>query len=142
MHITLNARKNFDRGDKLMNRFKGTKGEATEGYEICNKQDIQKALVEKNSGKCRAYSTTYYGDVMIVSTVIAGNLILQNGFYPIAYVRPETGQAVINDEEHENPNSQFAKLQSLIKEACEIIATCKNASELIEYINTNQNYGL
>ena len=58
-----------------MNRFKGTKGEATEGYEICNKQDIQKALVEKNSGKCRAYSTTYYGDVMIVSTVIAGNLI-------------------------------------------------------------------
>ncbi len=81
---------------KNINRFTG---ELPEGYTKAYKEEIQKAILENNAGKCRAFSNEFYGEIIIISTVIAGNLVLQNGFYPIAFVRPETSKAILNTQD-------------------------------------------
>lgn len=123
---------------KNINRFTG---ELPEGYTKAYKEEIQKAILENNAGKCRAFSNEFYGEIIIISTVIAGNLVLQNGFYPIAFVRPETSKAILNTQDTKH-KTQFKKVQNLIRETCKVIQKCSNATDLIEYVNENQNFGL
>ena len=106
------------------------------------KADIQAALTENFPvGTSRNFHSELYGDVLIVATGIAGNLILYQNFYPAAYVRPETSTVVINAEEPVPPNEDFHKLQRLIKETCETVIECYSVDELIEFVDMNRDFG-
>ena len=122
-----------------MNRFTGA---IPDGYTKANKQEIQAALIQSLSvGTCLALCNEYYGELIIVPTGVAGNLVLQHGFYPIAYIRrSETGTltAALNVEVADS--GQFARLQNLIKETCAKVIECPNAGKLIEFVDANQNF--
>ncbi|MBE8952949.1 MAG: hypothetical protein SR1Q7_07375 [Quinella sp. 1Q7] len=106
-----------------------------------SKSDIQAALTENFPvGTCRALSNETYGKILIVSTGIAGNLVLYENFYPAAYIRPETSTAVLNAEEPFPPNGDFHKLQQLIKATCNTIIECYSVDELIEFVDTNRDF--
>ena len=107
-----------------------------------DKAEIQAALTEKLPvGTSRAFTDEIYGEVLIVSTGVAGNLILYKNFYPAAYVRPETATAVLNAEEPFPPNEDFHKLHRLIKETCDTVIECYSVDELIEFVDTNRDFG-
>ena len=89
----------------------------------------------------RVLSSDNFGDVLIVSTGIAGNLVLYKNFYPAAYIRPETSTAVVNAEEPFPPNGDFHRLQKLIKETCETVIECYSVDELIEFVDMNRDFG-
>lgn len=106
-----------------------------------SKSDIQAALTENFPvGTCRALTGEIYGKILIVSTGIAGNLVLYENFYPAAYIRPETSTAVVNAEEPFPPNGDFHKLQQLIKETFQTIIECYSVDELIEFVDTNRDF--
>lgn len=105
-------------------------------------EEIKSALTENFPvGTSRALSSVDYGEVLVVSTGIAGNLILYKNFYPAAYVRTETLTAVLNAEEPFPPNGDFHKLQQLIKETCHTIIECYSVDELVEFVDTNRDFG-
>ena len=119
-----------------MNRFTGA---ITNGYTKANKQEIQAALTRNLSiGTCLALCNEYYGELIIVPTGVAGNLVLQHGFYPIAYIRPETLTAALNVEVTDS--GQFARVQNLIKEICAKVIECHGADKLIEFVDANQDF--
>lgn len=106
------------------------------------KADVQAALTENfQVGTSRALHSEIYGDIIIVSTGIAGNLILYKNFYPAAYIRPETSTAVVNAEEPFSPNEDFHKLQKLLKEICDTIIECYSVDELVEFVDMNRDFG-
>ncbi|MBR4643020.1 MAG: hypothetical protein IKO74_09960 [Selenomonadaceae bacterium] len=106
------------------------------------KAEVQAALTEKfQVGTSRALNDEIYGDIIIVSTGVAGNLILYKNFYPAAYIRPETLTAVINAEEPFPPNEDFHKLQQLLKETADTVIECYSVDELIEFVDMNQDFG-
>lgn len=113
-----------------------------EGDSVNTKADIQAALLSKfPAGICRALQNDECGKVLVVSTGIAGNLILYKNFYPAAYIRAETSTAVVNAEEPFPPNGDFEKLQRLIKETCETVIECYSVDELVEFVDMNQDFG-
>ena len=104
--------------------------------------DIRIALTENfQIGTCRSLHSEIYGELIIVSTGVAGNLILYKNFYPAAYIRPETLTAVLNAEEPFPPNGDFHKLQQLIKDTCAEVIECYSVDELIEFVDMNQDFG-
>lgn len=106
------------------------------------KADVQAALMKNFTvGTSRALNSEIYGELLIVSTGVAGNLILYNNFYPAAYVRPETSTAVVNAEEPFPPNGDFHKLQQLIKEIFHTIIECYSVDELVEFVDMNRDFG-
>ena len=106
------------------------------------KAEVQAALTENfQAGTSRALHSEIYGDIIIVSTGIAGNLILYKNFYPAAYLRPETLTVVINGEEPFPPNEDFYKLQQLLKETAETVIECYSVDELIEFVDMNRDFG-
>ena len=106
------------------------------------KAEVQAALTENfQVGTSRALSDENYGEIIIVSTGVTGNLILYKNFYPAAYIRPETLTAVINAEEPFPPNEDFHKLQKLFKEICKTVIECYSVDELIEFVDMNQDFG-
>ena len=106
------------------------------------KAELQAALTENfQVGTSRALHSEIYGEIIIVSTGVAGNLILYKNFYPAAYIRPETSAAVINAEEPFPPNEDFHKLQKLFKETCKTVIECYSVDELIEFVDMNQDFG-
>lgn len=122
-----------------INRFKGT---IPDGYTKAYKSEIQTALTKNFSvGTSRALCNEHYGEIIIVSTGVAGNLILQHGFYPTAYIRPLTLTAAINSEESDSPDGQFVKLQKLIKQTCATIIERYGVDELVEFVDMNQSFG-
>lgn len=107
-----------------------------------SKAEIQAALTEDFPiGTSRALHSEIYGDIIIVSTGVAGNLILYKNFYPAAYIRPETLTAVINAEEPFPPNEDFHKLRQLLKESCETVIECYSVDELVEFVDMNRDFG-
>lgn len=109
---------------------------------MTSKADVRAALIENFSvGTSRALHSEIYGDIIIVSTGLAGNLVLYKNFYPAAYIRPETRTAVINAEEPFPPNGDFHKLQQLLKEICTEIIECYSVDELVEFVDMNQDFG-
>ena len=107
-----------------------------------NKADVQAARMSNfPAGISRALQSDDYGKILVVSTGIAGNLILYKNFYPAAYIRAETSTAVVNAEEPFPPNGDFHKLQQLIKETCETVIECYSVDELVEFVDTNQDFG-
>ena len=119
-----------------MNRFTG---KLSAGYKKADKTEIQIALTNKLPvGTCLALCNEYFGEIIIVPTGVAGNLILQHGFYPTAYIRPETSTAVLNLE---NASSgQFTRVQKLIQDTCKKIIECYSVAELIEFVDMNQDF--
>ena len=112
------------------------------GADVSDKIRIQSALTENLPiGMSRVLSSDNFGDVLIVSTGIAGNLVLYKNFYPAAYIRPETSTAVVNAEEPFPPNGDFHRLQKLIKETCETVIECYSVDELIEFVDMNRDFG-
>ena len=106
------------------------------------KADVQAALIERfQIGTSRALRNEHYGELLIVSTGVAGNLILYKNFYPAAYIRPESLTAVLNAEEPFPPNEDFHKLQQLIKETCAELIECYSVDEFIEFVDMNQDFG-
>ena len=106
------------------------------------KAEIQSALVATFPvGTSRAFHSDIYGDLLIVSTGVAGNLILYKNFYPAAYIRPETLTAVLNAEEPFPPNDDFHNLQKFIKESCDTVIECYSVDELVEFVDTNRDFG-
>ena len=106
------------------------------------KTEIQAALTENFSvGTSRALKNEIYGEILVVATGIAGNLILYKNFYPAAYIRPETLTAVLNAEEPVPPNEDFHKLQELLKEICETVIECYSVDELVEFVDMNRDFG-
>lgn len=106
------------------------------------KEEIQATLTENFPvGTSRALQSELYGEILIVSTGIAGNLILYKNFYPAAYIRPETSTAILNAEEPFLPNSDFHKLQQLLKETCKTVIECYSVDELIEFVDMNRDFG-
>lgn len=106
------------------------------------KAEIQSALTKNFPvGTSRALQSEIYGQLLIVSTGIAGNLILCKNFYPAAYIRPETLTAVLNAEEPFPPNEDFHSLLKFLKEICETVIECYSVDELIEYVDMNRNFG-
>ena len=104
--------------------------------------EVQVALTESFSvGTSRAIQSEIYGEIIIVSTGVAGNLVLYKNFYPAAYIRPETLTAVINAEEPFPPNEDFHKLQKLLKKICHTVIECYSVDELVEFVDMNQDFG-
>lgn len=109
---------------------------------MTTKADVQGALTKSFAiGTCQALNSEQYGELIIVSTGIVGNLILYKNFYPAAYIRPETSTAVLNAEEPFPPNGDFHNLQRLIKETCAEVIECYSVDELIEFVDTNRDFG-
>ena len=109
------------------------------GYREANKSEIQAALTANPSaGKCEALYNNYYGDIIIVPTGVTGNLILQHGFYPTAYIRPETSTAVLNGIVADS--GQFTRVQELIRQTCKTVIEFNNVEEFIEYVDTHQDF--
>ena len=109
---------------------------------MTTKEEVQAALTKDFPvGTSRAVHSEVYGELIIVSTGIAGNLILYKNFYPAAYIRPESLTAVLNAEEPFPPNEDFHKLQQLIKETCATVIECYSVDELIEFVDMNQDFG-
>ncbi|MBQ7454069.1 MAG: hypothetical protein IJS69_03340 [Selenomonadaceae bacterium] len=107
-----------------------------------SKADVQAALTENFPvGTSRALHSADYGEVLIVSTGIVGNLVLYKNFYPAAYIRTETSTAVVNAEEPFPPNGDFHKLQQLIKKIFDTVIECYSVDELVEFVDTNQDFG-
>ena len=107
-----------------------------------NKSELQAALTENFSiGTSRAFNSENFGEIIIVSTGIAGNLILYKNFYPAAYIRPESSTAILNAEEPFPPNGDFHNLQKLIKQTCENVIECYSVDELVEFVDMNQDFG-
>ena len=105
-------------------------------------EEVQAALTESFAvGTSRNIHSEVYGEIIIVSTGVAGNLILYKNFYPAAYIRPETLTAVLNAEEPFPPNGDFHKLQQLIKDTCAEVIECYSVDELIEFVDMNQDFG-
>ncbi len=105
-------------------------------------KDLKNALTEIfPTGTCRALKSETYGEILIVATGIAGNLILYKNFYPAAYIRPETSTAVLNAEEPFPPNGDFHELQKLIKKTCQTIIECYSVDELVEFVDMNRDFG-
>ena len=106
------------------------------------KADVQTALTESFAvGTSRNLNSETYGELIIVSTGVAGNLILYKKFYPAAYIRPENLTAVLNAEEPFPPNGDFHKLQQLIKDICAEVIECYSVDELIEFVDMNKDFG-
>ena len=104
--------------------------------------DLKAALTQNfPTGTCHALHSETYGNILIVATGIAGNLILYNNFYPAAYIRPESSTAILNDEEPFPPNGDFHNLQKLIKKTFETVIECYSVDELIEYVDMNKEFG-
>ncbi len=103
--------------------------------------EVQAALTENFApGTSRALHSETYGEIIIVSTGVAGNLILYKNFYPAAYLRPETLTVVLNAEEPFPPNGDFHKLQQLLKKICETVIECYSVDELIEFVDMNRDF--
>ena len=103
---------------------------------------IEDALTENfEPGTSRAFIDEIYGEVLIVSTGVAGNLILYKNFYPAAYVRPETFTCVLNAEEPFPPNEDFHKLQELLKKIFHTVIECYSVDELVEFVDMNRDFG-
>ena len=103
--------------------------------------DVQAALLENFPvGTSRALHSENYGKVLVVSTGVAGNLVLYENFYPAAYIRPETSTAVLNAEEPFPPNGQFHNLQKFLKKICHTIIECYSVDELVEFVDTNRDF--
>ena len=120
-----------------MNRFTG---KISAGYKKANKSEIQAALTTNSpAGTCEALCNEYYGELIIVSTGVAGNLILQHGFYPVAYIRPLSLTVALNVEITDS--GQFTRVRDLIKETCTKIIKCASVAELIDFVYKNQNFG-
>ena len=119
-----------------MNRFTG---KISDGYTKALKEDIQNAMMSlAQVGTCLALCNEYYGEILIVSTGVAGNLILQHGFYPTAYIRPETSTAVLNGIVADS--GQFTRVQELIRQTCKTVIEFNNVEEFIEYVDTHQDF--
>lgn len=104
--------------------------------------DIRAALTENfQVGTSRTLYSEIYGELIIVSTGVAGNLILYKNFYPAAYIRPETLTVVLNAEEPFPPNGDFHKLQQLLKKICHTVIECYSVDELVEFVDTNRDFG-
>ena len=105
------------------------------------KADVQAALTESFAvGTSRNLNSETYGELIIVSTGVAGNLILYKNFYPAAYLRPETLTVVLNAEEPFPPNGDFHKLQQLLKKICATVIECYSVDELVEYVDMNRDF--
>lgn len=106
------------------------------------KAEVKAALTKSFPvGTSQALNNEIYGELIIVSTGIAGNLILYKNFYPVAYIRPESLTAVLNAEETFPLNEDFHKLQQLIKETCAEIIECYSVDEFIEFVDMNRDFG-
>ena len=104
--------------------------------------DMRAALTENFPvGTSRALHSEIYGELIIVSTGVAGNLILYKNFYPAAYVRTETMTCVLNAEEPFPPNEDFHKLQELLKKICDTVIECYSVDELVEFVDMNRDFG-
>lgn len=89
------------------------------------KADVQAAMMSNfPAGISHTLQSEDYGKIIVVSTDIAGNLVLYKNFYPAAYIRSETSTAVVNAEEPFPPNGDFHKLQQLLKETCKTVIEC------------------
>lgn len=120
-----------------MNRFTG---KVSGNYKKVSKPDIQAALTANlPAGTCLALSNEYYGDNIIVSTGVTGNLVLQHGFYPVAYIRPLTLTAALNGEAADS--GQFTRVQQPIRDTCTNVIECDSVAELIDFVDTNQDFG-
>lgn len=107
-----------------------------------DKQELQAALTENFPvGTSRILSSEIYGEVLVVSTGTAGNLVLYKNFYPAAYIRTESSTAVVNAEDPFPPNGTFHKLQQLIKQTCRTVIECYSVDELVEFVDMNQDFG-
>lgn len=104
--------------------------------------ELKAALVQNfSAGTCRALSSETCGNILIVATGVAGNLILYNNFYPAAYIRPESSTVILNAEEPFPPNDDFYNLQKLIKQTFHTVIECYSVDELIEYVDLNKDFG-
>ena len=113
-------------------------GKIPEGCEEMRKEDILKAFSSEHKvGRNSNIYNPYYGEITIVATRTAGNLVLQHGFYPVAYIQPNTLVAALNNIPY-NPNSQFSRVQELIRENFTIIE-CEDPGDLIEFVDEYQN---
>lgn len=109
---------------------------------MSDETQIKIALTENFPvGTSRVLNSEIFGELLIVSTGIAGNLVLYKNFYPTAYIRPETLTAVVNAEEPFPPNGNFHKLQNFIKEICDTVIECYSVDELVEFVDMNQDFG-
>ena len=107
-----------------------------------SKLELQIALTENFPvGTSCFFHAENFGEIIIVSTGIAGNLVLYKNFYPAAYIRPESSTAILNAEEPFPPNGDFHNLQKLIKQTCENVIECYSVDELVEFVDMNQDFG-
>ena len=113
-------------------------GKIPEGCEKMYKEKILNLFsAEHKVGKIFNIYNPKYGEITIVATRTAGNLVLQHGFYPVAYIQPNTLVAILNNIPY-NPNSQFSLVQKLIRENFTIIE-CEDPGDLIEFVDEYQN---
>ncbi len=107
-----------------------------------SKNELQAALAENfQTGTCRTFNTENFGEIIIVSTGVAGNLVLYKNFYPAAHIRPESSTVILNAEEPFPPNEDFHRLQKLIKQTCKTVIECYSVDELVEFVDMNQDFG-
>lgn len=113
-------------------------GKIPEGCEKRLKEDILNVFSSEHKvGKIFNMYNPKYGEITIVSTRTAGNLVLQHGFYPVAYIQPNTLVAALNNIPYKS-SSQFSLVQKLIRENFKIIE-CENPGDLIEFVDEYQN---
>ena len=114
-------------------------GKIPEGCIEKRKDDILNILsAEHKVGKNFNIYNHKYGEITVIPTRTAGNLVLQHGFYPTAYIQPSTSTAVLNGIYVDNPNSQFSLLRDIIKKNFNTIEF-DDVENFIAFVDENQN---
>lgn len=78
-----------------------------------------------------------YGEITVIATRTVGNLVLQDGFYPVAYIQPETRIAALNAYKYK-PDSQFTWVQNFIREKFKTIEF-DNVDDMLRFVENHKN---
>ncbi len=78
-----------------------------------------------------------YGEITVIPTRTAGNLVLQHGYYPVACVQSETRIAALNAYKYK-PDSQFTWVQNFIREKFKTIEF-DNVDDMLRFVENHKN---
>ena len=114
------------------------KGETPKWCETMVKEEIFNVIsTEHEVGKIFNIYNNKYGELSVISTKMAGNLVLQHGYYPVACVQSETRIAALNAYKYK-PDSQFTWVQNFIREKFKTIEF-DNVDDMLRFVENHKN---
>lgn len=113
-------------------------GKIPAGCVEMRKEEIFNVIsTEHEVGKIFNIYNHKYGEITVIPTRTAGNLVLQHGYYPVACVQSETRIAALNAYKYK-PDSQFTWVQNFIREKFKTIEL-DNVDDMLRFVENHKN---